>query len=185
MKYYSFTCEWDIGINEQLFSTPEIARAHIAKAMLDSGVEDTTIDEAEDEGLVTIEENDMDNIISEMPVGYPLPEVANVAADVVHLTDQDFDNFIAESKVPVLVDFWAPWCGPCKMLSPLLDELAAEQAGQLFVVKINCDTNTEIPKRFGVRGIPTMVIIKDGQVMKQQVGSTSKQALDKLVAPYL
>lgn len=185
MKYYSFTCEWDIGINEQLFSTAEIARAHIAKAMKECGVEDTTIDEAEDEGLVTIHENDMDDIITEMPVGYGLFNVADVVADVVHLTDQDFDSFIAESKVPVLVDFWAPWCGPCKQLSPLLDQLAAEQAGQLFVVKINCDENAKIPKRFGVRGIPTMAIIKGGQVVKQQVGAMGKQALDTLVAPYL
>ncbi len=96
------------------------------------------------------------------------------SADVSHVTDANFDQEVIKSSIPVLIDFWAPWCGPCKAIAPIVDELAKDYAGKLKVVKINVDDNPETPARYGVRGIPNLLIIKDGQVKEQIVGAVPK-----------
>ncbi|MGD0076171.1 MAG: thioredoxin [Candidatus Binataceae bacterium] len=103
------------------------------------------------------------------------------SADVSHVTDANFDQEVIKSSIPVLIDFWAPWCGPCKAIAPIVDELAKDYAGKLKVVKINVDDNPETPARYGVRGIPNLLIIKDGQVKEQIVGAVPKGHLVKAV----
>ncbi|MCK5889191.1 MAG: thioredoxin TrxA [Methylococcales bacterium] len=96
---------------------------------------------------------------------------------VLHVTDADFDEVVIKSGVPVLVDYWAEWCGPCKMIAPILDEIAADYAGKLVVAKINIDDNASTPQHYGVRGIPTLMIFKDGDVEATKVGALSKSQL--------
>jgi len=103
------------------------------------------------------------------------------SADVSHVTDANFEQEVIKSSIPVLIDFWAPWCGPCKAIAPLVDELAKDYAGKLKVVKINVDDNPETPARYGVRGIPNLLIIKNGQVKDQIVGAVPKGHLVKAV----
>lgn len=103
------------------------------------------------------------------------------SADVTHVTDTNFEQEVLKSSQPVLIDFWAPWCGPCKAIAPLLDELAKEYAGKLKVVKINVDDNPETPARYGVRGIPNLLIIRNGQVKEQIVGAVPKGHLVRAV----
>jgi thioredoxin 1 len=106
--------------------------------------------------------------------------------NVSHVTDANFEQEVLKSDKPVLVDFWAPWCGPCKAIAPLIDELAAEYAGRLKVVKINVDDNPHTPQQYNVRGIPNLLIIKGGQVANQIVGAVPKrnlvQAVDSAIA---
>ncbi|HXR35128.1 MAG TPA: thioredoxin [Candidatus Binataceae bacterium] len=108
------------------------------------------------------------------------------SANIKHISDSNFEGEVLKSPTPVLIDFWAPWCGPCKAIAPLLDELADEYAGKLKVVKINVDDNPETPARYGVRGIPNLLIIKGGQVKDQIVGAVPKghlvRALDAALA---
>lgn len=94
-----------------------------------------------------------------------------------HVTDEEFDGVIAAKDKPVLIDFWAEWCGPCKQISPILDEISKEMADKLTVAKVNIDQNPEAPQRFGVRGIPTMILFKDGKAIATKVGSVPKSAL--------
>jgi len=98
------------------------------------------------------------------------------------LTDSDFDSTIQGAAIPVLVDFWAEWCAPCRRLSPIVDEVAAEFAGKLMVGKVNVDENPVTPGRFGVRGIPTLILFKGGKVVDQSVGLISKDELKAMVA---
>lgn len=96
---------------------------------------------------------------------------------IVHLSDDTFENDVLKSPVPVLVDFWADWCGPCKMIAPLLDEIAGEYKGRLKVAKLNIDQNNRTPPTFGIRGIPTLLLFKNGEVEATKVGALSKSQL--------
>ncbi len=96
---------------------------------------------------------------------------------VDHVTDADFEEKVLKSDVPVLVDFWAEWCAPCRMIAPVLDEIASEMDGRLKVVKLNVDENPNAPAQYGVRGIPTLLLVKDGQVVAQQTGAAPKNSL--------
>ncbi|MBP8173000.1 MAG: thioredoxin TrxA [Aeromonadaceae bacterium] len=96
---------------------------------------------------------------------------------IVHLTDAGFEADVLKAAGPVLVDFWAEWCGPCKMIAPILDEVAAEYAGRVTIGKLNIDQNSETPPKFGIRGIPTLLLFKDGAVAATKVGALSKAQL--------
>jgi thioredoxin 1 len=100
---------------------------------------------------------------------------------VLHATDADFDNHVLQSEVPVLVDFWAPWCGPCRMIAPALDQLAGEYAGKAKVVKIDVDQNPATAMKFRVRSIPMLLVFKDGQIHGQQIGAVGKAQLAQLI----
>lgn len=103
------------------------------------------------------------------------------SANITHVSDSNFDGEVLKSSTPVLVDFWAPWCGPCKAIAPVLDELADDYAGRLKIVKLNVDDNPDTPARYNVRGIPNLLIIKGGQVKDQIVGAVPKGHLVKAV----
>ncbi len=104
-----------------------------------------------------------------------------MAGAVKEINESQFDQEVLKSDVPVLVDFWAPWCGPCKMLGPVLEEVAAAKEGSLKICKVNVDENQELAQKYEVMGIPAMFLIKDGEVVDNYTGAMSKQALtDKL-----
>jgi thioredoxin 1 len=100
---------------------------------------------------------------------------------VTHVTDSSFEQEVLKASTPVLIDFWAPWCAPCRAIAPIVDEVAGEYEGRLKVVKVNVDDNPMTPARFGVRGIPNLVIVKAGQVKEQIVGAVAKQHLVRAV----
>ena len=105
------------------------------------------------------------------------------SSEPININEESFERAVVQSPVPVLVDFWAPWCGPCKMIAPLLDEIARENAGTLRVTKVNVDDNPSLTARFGVRSIPTLLVFSDGQLKNTVIGVTSKQnLLSKVVA---
>jgi thioredoxin 1 len=100
-----------------------------------------------------------------------------VSDSVLHVSDGEFNETVIKAVGPVLVDYWAEWCGPCKMIAPILDEIAKDYSGKLTVVKLNIDENPETPQRYGVRGIPTLMLFKDGEVEATKVGALSKSQL--------
>jgi len=104
-----------------------------------------------------------------------------VSDNIVHTNDNSFDKDVLQSDKPVLLDFWAEWCGPCKMIAPLLDEAAGEYADKLSIVKINIDENPNTPQKFGIRSIPTLMLFKDGTVAAQKLGAMSKSQLTEFL----
>jgi thioredoxin 1 len=104
---------------------------------------------------------------------------------IVTLSTGNFEQEVAKSQTPVLVDFWAEWCGPCKMIAPLLDELAEEKVGQVKIAKVNVDDNQELATRFGIRAIPTLLLFKGGQVKETIVGMTGKKDLEKKLTTHI
>ncbi len=102
-------------------------------------------------------------------------------SDIVYASDASFEADVINSDIPVLVDFWAEWCGPCKMIAPVLDDIASEYAGKVKIAKVDVDANTETPGKFGVRGIPTLIIFKNGEAAATKVGALSKTQLMEFV----
>ena len=100
---------------------------------------------------------------------------------ISHLTDETFEKEVLQSNIPVLVDYWAEWCGPCKMIAPILDSLTDEYAGKLKISKLNIDDNQQAPQKYGVRGIPTLMIFKNGNVEATKVGGLSKSQLTAFI----
>ena len=100
---------------------------------------------------------------------------------IVYLTDDSFQNEVLESAEPVLVDYWAEWCGPCKMIAPILTEIATEYHGKVKVAKLNIDENPQTPPKYGIRGIPTLMLFKDGNVEATKVGALSKSQLTAFI----
>ena len=100
---------------------------------------------------------------------------------IVHITDDNFENEVLQSSEPVLVDYWAEWCGPCKMIAPVLDEIAGEYEGRVKIAKLNIDDNPNTPPRYGIRGIPTLMLFKDGEVEATKVGAVSKSQLTAFI----
>ena len=97
-----------------------------------------------------------------------------MSQQIVHVSDSSFEQDVLKSNVPVLLDFWAEWCGPCKMIAPILDQIAAEYAGKVLVAKMNVDENPRTPMKFSVRGIPTLILFKNGQLQGQKIGAVRK-----------
>lgn len=100
---------------------------------------------------------------------------------ILHITDSSFEEEVLKSARPVMLDFWAEWCGPCKMIAPILDELAGQYEGKLTVAKINIDDNQKTPETYAVRGIPTLILFKDGEVAATKVGAASKSQLEAFI----
>ena len=96
---------------------------------------------------------------------------------IVHISDESFEEEVLQSEQPVLIDYWAEWCGPCKMIAPVLEEIATEYSNRLKVVKLNIDDNPQTPPKYGIRGIPTLMVFKNGQVEATKVGAVSKAQL--------
>ena len=100
---------------------------------------------------------------------------------MVEVTDQSFEQDVLESSVPVLVDFWAEWCGPCKMLTPTVEKVASEYEGKAKVVKLNIDDNNQVPQRYGIKSIPTLILFKNGSEADRTIGLTSKDSIARMI----
>jgi thioredoxin 1 len=104
-----------------------------------------------------------------------------VSDQILQLTDDSFEDDVIKSSSPVLVDYWAEWCGPCKMIAPILEEIASEYGGKIKVAKLNIDDNPQTPPKYGIRGIPTLMLFKDGNVEATKVGALSKSQLTAFI----
>jgi thioredoxin 1 len=104
-----------------------------------------------------------------------------VSDNILHLSDDSFEQDVIKSSNPVLVDYWAEWCGPCKMIAPILEEIASEYDGRIKVAKLNIDDNPQTPPKYGIRGIPTLMLFKDGNVEATKVGALSKSQLTAFI----
>src|SRR5689334_19275974 len=104
-----------------------------------------------------------------------------MAANVLNVTDQNFDSEVLKSSQPVLVDFWAAWCGPCRMIAPTVEALAGDYVGKAKIAKMNVDENQGVPGQYGIRSIPTLLLFKDGQVRGQIVGAQGRDAIENLI----
>ncbi len=103
----------------------------------------------------------------------------------VHVTDADFEKTVLQSELPVIVDFWAPWCGPCRMVAPILDKIAKENDGKLVVAKVNTDEHAQWAMKYGVQGIPTMIFVANGKLVHKQVGALPEPVLKDVVSQFL
>ncbi len=101
--------------------------------------------------------------------------------NITHVTDATFDADVLKSGIPVLVDFWAEWCGPCKMIGPILEEVAVSHAGKVKIAKVDVDENREVAAKYGIRGIPTLLLFKNGELAAQKVGALTKSQLTSFV----
>ncbi|WP_257803243.1 thioredoxin TrxA [Burkholderia glumae] len=108
-----------------------------------------------------------------------------MSEQIKHISDTSFEQDVVRSDKPVLLDFWAEWCGPCKMIAPILDEISKEYGDKLTIAKINVDDNTATPARYGVRGIPTLILFKNGVIAAQKVGALSKSQLTAFLDSHL
>ena len=109
-----------------------------------------------------------------------------MSSDLIkHVSDASFDSDVLQSDTPVLVDYWAEWCGPCKMIAPMLDEVAKEYGPRLQIAKMNVDENRDVPAKFGIRGIPTLMLFKGGNLAATKVGALTKAQLTSFLAPHL
>lgn len=106
-------------------------------------------------------------------------------SEPIHVTDASFEKVVLQAELPVIVDFWAPWCGPCRMVAPILDKLAKEFSGKLLVTKVNTDENPEWATKFGVQGIPTMLFVSGGKIAHRQVGALPEPMLRDVVNQFL
>lgn len=108
-----------------------------------------------------------------------------MSENILAVTDQSFDSDVLKANLPVLVDFWAEWCGPCKMIAPILEEVAKDYSGKLKVAKVNVDENSNTPGQYGIRGIPTLLLFKGGNVVATKVGALSKSQLAAFIDSHL
>ncbi len=112
-------------------------------------------------------------------------EIDQMIEEPIHVTDAAFEKTVLNSVVPVIVDFWAPWCGPCKMIAPTLEKIAKEHAGKVIIAKVNTDENPEWAMKYGVQGIPTMLFVSGGKIIHRQVGAVPEPMLRTIVAQFL
>jgi thioredoxin 1 len=108
-----------------------------------------------------------------------------MVSEPIHVTDAAFEEKVLQSELPVIVDFWAPWCGPCRMVAPILDKIAKEMAGNVIVAKVNTDENPDWATRFGVQGIPTMLFVANGKLVHRQVGAMPEGMLREVLGQFL
>jgi thioredoxin 1 len=106
-------------------------------------------------------------------------------SEPVHVTDSVFEKTVLQAELPVVVDFWAPWCNPCKMVAPVLDKIAKEQAGKLLIAKVNTDENPEWATKYGVQGIPTMLFVANGKIVHRQVGALPEPILRDILTQFI
>lgn len=108
-----------------------------------------------------------------------------MSGEPIHVTDAAFETTVLQSPVPVIVDFWAPWCGPCKMIAPVLDKIAKEYEGKVVVAKVNTDENPEWMTKYGIQGIPTMLFVANGKIVHRQVGALPERMLRDIVTQFM
>jgi thioredoxin 1 len=108
-----------------------------------------------------------------------------MSSEPIHVTDAAFERTVLQSSIPVIVDFWAPWCGPCKMVAPILDKLAKEYEGKILIAKVNTDDNPEWMMKYGIQGIPTMLFVAGGKIVHRQVGALPERMLRDTVTQFM